>query len=324
MTAEYLLPFQNRLVEQALLALDEVDAGKNSRGILLVGASGAGKTHSLDVLSERIAIRYPADAAKPFQPTSPVCRVSADAKADAASTASELLGKLGKTTRVRQSMSQLESDLLAALVARQVRLLLFEEFHNTMLAGSPQLRGQTSRLLKNIWNMSPPQSSASWAKPQPGRGDKRLVILVSGTEDLLQVFEKDKELGSRFSTVIRAAPLDFAPPGSFRDFRAVVQRMAESEGLADCIDVNDDNLAARMLLASNGHLRLIATVFERAATLRRRDGSTKTPFPDLLVKAFEQVGGANAQKAFLCDGQDLARQVARRMQLVTSKTGGKS
>ncbi|MGN8002348.1 TniB family NTP-binding protein [Acidovorax sp. 22279] len=316
-----MLAFQQTLIDQVDIALDEVEAGKNSHGILLVGPSGTGKTHSIDVVCERVQARPRENSISPYQPTSPVCRYSAGAKADASSTASGLLSQLGKPIRSggRTTVQHMEADLLAALNARRVRLLVFEEFNNAMLSGTPQLRGQTARLLKNIWNMSPGQNSLSWSRPEPGRGDMRLVILVSGTEDLLKVFEIDKELGSRFSTVVQASTLDFSPPDSFKAFRGLLKNMAELEALGDFVDPNDDELAARMLLACNAHLRRLEKLLQRTATLRQRREYAQHSMKSILAKSFEQFGGAVGENPFLLDAADITKHVSRRMQLLNKK-----
>lgn len=71
MTSNYLLPFQKRLLEQVDTALGEIAAGGNSQGIQLIGASGSGKTHGLDVL----ATRYSPDI-DGYQRITPCCRVA--------------------------------------------------------------------------------------------------------------------------------------------------------------------------------------------------------------------------------------------------------
>lgn len=318
MSNRFLLAFQQNLIDQVDIALDEVEGGKNSHGILLVGPSGTGKTHGLDVVCERVEARPWEKSISQYQPTSAVCRYSAGAKADASTTASGLLSQLGKPVRSgsRTSVHHMEADLLAALNARRVRLLVFEEFNNAMLSGTPQLRGQTARLLKNLWNMSPGQNSRSWARPEPGRGDMRLVILVSGTEDLLKVFEKDKELGSRFSTVIQASTLDFSPPDSFKAFRAILKHMAEFEALGDCVDPNDDELAARMLLACNAHLRRLEKLLQRTSTLRLRKEYAQHSMKSIFAKSFEQFGGAVSENPFLWDTAEISKHVSRRIQLL--------
>lgn len=213
---------------------------------------------------------------------------------------------------------------MSALMARRVKLLVFEEFNNAMLSGSSQLRAQIARLLKNIWNMSPANTNQSWAKPETGRGDSRLVILVSGTEDLLKAFEKDKELSSRFTTVIRAQALDFSPPESFIAFRAVFKCMAKSEGLEGRFDPNDDDIASRTLFACTSHLRRLEKLLQRASTLYRRQDQSIESVHSILGKAYEHFGGSAADNPFLWSQAELTNKVRRRLELLSSRKLGHS
>lgn len=275
MIDRYLLPFQRELLTVVDLALEEVASGSTSRGILLIGESGAGKTKALDILNDHIqSLPYAAPDISPYQQMTAMCRIASRAKADAYSIVKGILANLGKPIRAgtRTPLDQLESDAVAALKARKVRLLVFEEFHNTLLAGSRQLRGQSARLLKNIWNMEPEHSSASWVRPDVSEGE-RLVIVVSGTAELLPVFEKDAELSSRFDTLVTAPRIKLFPPEDFQQFRQVARTMCRGYGLDEAsLDVAKDHaMAARLYFATDGHLRGLDSLLLRFRTLRKRD-----------------------------------------------------
>ncbi len=319
MVNEFLLPFQKRLIEEVSLAYEELLNGKNSQGILLIADSGAGKTYSLDKLAEHfggMVAREDWATTLSVQPFCPVLRYAADAKADAGTMATHLLARLGKhaTGGPRQPLGKLEADLLAAMHARRVRLLILEEFHNAILAGAPALRGQGSRMLKNIWNMYPDSSTLNWSKPAKGRDDWRLVIVVSGTEELLPVFEKDRELGSRFSTIISAPKLGFAPPPAFKAFRGVLRKMTDEAGLGGLLDANSNVLASRMLFACNGHLRLLEKLLERTATLNvRQPCASSDELLTLLSRAFQKINAASHSNPFEWAESEIENQVAQAM-----------
>lgn len=284
---DFLLPFQQRLLEQIDLALEEVNAGGNSQGILLIGASGTGKSHGLDMAANL----YERPQRDGYQRITPLIRVSASTKADAYTTAAGVLRQLGKPmppTRGSASLLTLELSMQEALLAHRVRILMLEEFHNALL-GSKQLRGQTARLLKNLWNQSPQEVANDWAVPNTLRGDQRLVIVISGTNELREVFETDKELGSRFSCMVEAKSLAFFPVESLQDFRHVFRSMAKRFALS--LDANDDVIVPRFLAACEGHLRLLEKLMQRTATLSRREGGQKITL-GLLARAFDTMGGA--------------------------------
>lgn len=288
MTSNFLLPFQERLLEQVETALGEIAAGGNSQGIQLIGASGSGKTHGLDALADR----YP-PTIDGKQRITPCCRVAVTAQADAVSTAASVLHQLGKPLRIsaKPNLKLLEPDMHRALRSHRVRILVFEEFHNALLASTPQLRGQIARFLKNLWNLHPEDSPLRWSTPEPGRDDQRLVVIVSGTDELVKVFEKDAELASRFGCVVKAEQVGFFPEEQFNNFRNVYASLAARFGLSNRLSPDDDSTVARCMLACGPHLRKLEKLLQRMATLARRPDGPKTDL-ELLAAAFDAVGGA--------------------------------
>lgn len=285
---DYKMPFQQRLLDEVEMALDEIRAGGNSHGILLMGASGTGKSHALDL----VVGRYGAQRQEGYQRITTCCRVSSAAKADAPSTAAGVLAQLGKpvsTSSGSTKLSELELSMHAAMRAHKVLILILEEFHNALLSNSPLFRGQTARMLKNIWNQAPLESADGWAIPDTLRGDYRLLIIVSGTDALRNPFDADKELGSRFSCVIETEQPRFFPLESFKEFRLVFKSLAERYGLADSLDANDDDVVARFLIACGAHYRKLEKLLQRIATLSRRHPEQNLSL-EILATAYDQVG----------------------------------
>lgn len=289
MTEAYLLPFQRRLIETVDISLDELKEGGNSQGILLVGPSGSGKTHGLDEL----ASRFP-DKLDGVQRIQHCCRITVSAQADAVATVVAVLAALGKPVqrKGRMNLRTLELDMRAAIRARGVMILIFEEFHNALLAGSAALRGQIARLLKNLWNMPPDDSAQGWANSENTPAEARLVIVLSGTEELLPVFERDAELSSRFPQHIMAPRLQFSPPESFKEFRRVLRELVARFGLDDIVLYDDNPVVARSLLACESHLRLLEQLLRRAGTLRRQ-GHPHASALELLAAAQENLSGCS-------------------------------
>ncbi|ODS68317.1 MAG: hypothetical protein ABS38_06895 [Acidovorax sp. SCN 68-22] len=285
---DYKLPFQQRLLDEVDMALEEIRAGGNSHGILLMGASGTGKSHALDL----VVGRFGAESQEGYQRIKTCCRVSSAAKADAPSIAAGVLAQLGKpvsTSSGTTKLSELELSMHAAMRAHKVLILILEEFHNALLSNSPLFRGQTARMLKNIWNQAPLESAGGWAIPDTHRGDYRLLIIVSGTDELRKPFDTDKELGSRFSCVIETEQPRFFPPESLREFRLVLQSLAERYGLADHLDANNDDVASRLLIACGAHYRKLEKLLQRIATLSRRHPEQNLSL-EMLATAYDQVG----------------------------------
>ena len=168
--------------------------------------------------------------------------------------------------------------------------------------------GVLSSLTKN---MAPEDSSLGWSKPAPGRDDWRVIIVVSGTEELLPVFDKDAELSSRFSTIVRAQQLGFTPPAAFKEFRGVLKHMVAHEELTGWLVANDNDLAARIMLACNGHLRLLEKLLQRTATLWTKAGKNRDLPPlALLAQAFPAINSSGATNPFELAPEELQNRVA--------------
>lgn len=327
MSDSYVLPFQRDLLDTVGMALDEVQEGSTSQGILLIGESGTGKTMALDMLCAHVEAMFNTSvSASPYQQLTAVCRVESGAKADAVSILKEILSKLGKPYRAgtRATLAQLETDAMAALSARKVRLLVLEEFHNTLLAGSRQLRGQAALLLKNIWNRVPQGSSASWVRPGSSE-DTRLVLVVSGTEELLPVFEKDAELSSRFNTMLPAPRIRLYPAADFQLFRQVARNMCRRYDIEALLDVaKDDALAVRLYFASEGHLRVLNSLLLRCRTLRKREQHKGAGAIEILANAHSKTlpkGISEDSNPFLWSGPDLNRRAVERIDALKRKMG---
>jgi Cdc6-like AAA superfamily ATPase len=295
MGSEFLLPYQRELLARLATALQEVSEGANSQGLLLIGSSGAGKTHILDVVASGFR-----SSTVGYQRHVPCCRVAADMKATATSIACAILEQLGIPLKVSIGMKpkELEATVFTAIVACKVTLLILEELHNAILATSPQLRGQLSRFIKNLWNLTPVNSPHTWAHPDRERGDHRLVILASGTEQLRQAFDKkgEEELRSRFISRVEARKLSLDPPDSFRAFRGVLDAMIRRAGLDRTLSAADNEVAARALIACDGHLRVLENLLRRSATLEKRAAESIQPL-ELLARAFDEVGGGNSPES---------------------------
>lgn len=303
----YRLPAQQSLLEQVQKGLREIDAGGNSRGILVAGPSGTGKTTAMDLVSS-LFLPY----ADGIQRCVPCCRVSAAAKSDTSSVAQSILRRLGKPLSATRNLRarELEAQVHAAIIACRVRIMIFEEMHNSLLATTKQLRGELSRFLKNLWNSSPDEDGISWAMPQQDRGDHRLIIIVSGTDEIRPVFDRDSELSSRYSCRINTPLLWFHPPESMRHFRAVFANLSARFGLNGGFATPDAALLSRTMFSCDAHLRRLEMLLSRAATLQSAETSNVDP-TTLLSMAFEEVLQADAshENPFQWTHEDLKRRV---------------
>jgi DNA polymerase III delta prime subunit len=306
-TSSFLLPYQQRVLEEVSIALKQIARGGNSQGMALYGPSGTGKTTTLDHLAS--SYKNYQDG---YQRRVPLCRVPVLSRGDAYSIATTLLGQLGKPIgRARRlKLTEIEPLVHDALITCGTLIIILEELGNALLKSTAQLRGELSRFLKNLWNLHPLDRSDGWAQPDQARGDHRVVLIASGTTDILDALDKDPELGSRFSCRIEAEQVKFYPPDSFRNFRKVAFEMAQRFGISMLFDPNDDQTAARLLLGCASHLRKLESVLSRAVTIH--DMNSAMDRRDVLTQAFDLAGGSTSEGAnpFRITDAEVAARVA--------------
>jgi len=277
-----LLPFQKKLVDRVKAGVEEVLAGGNSYGILLLGESGAGKTYGLD----QISILYP-PGMDGDQPITFLVRISAETAANYRSFLESLLLQLGWSEarlKMLKSGRDCARELYKVLRTRKVVILILEEVHNSLTTESKQFRSQVEEFLKNLWNFYPAEAGAMWAHHRPGAVDRKLVIICSGTLKLKPVFEQNSELRSRYPWVIDADKLTLVEVADLVRFRQIIDAMARRFELADVIDPDDDHFCLACYLAADAHLRDLETLFQDARRLRKQSADAG-PCPDRATAA---------------------------------------
>jgi hypothetical protein len=310
---EFSLPFQTELSDAVKSGLEETEHGGNSVGILTLGESGSGKTYANDLL---------ANCWKPNkdgeQLITPCLRLNVSAIGGNDSIPSAALAQLGRP--VGTKIPNIELVLIDALIKHRVRLIIFEEFHNRLLSTKKEFRHSQGEFLKNLWNFISPQATRGWAMPASGNSPRKPVIVISGLPQLLDAFECDSELGSRFPIRIFANRLGMFPDSDFKDFRKIVREMSQRFDLEALVNPNDSKFVGRCFFASSRrtgsgrlgcHLRELEVLFQRAATLLRR---MKTPMEisRLFEKAFQQVGSTTGSSInpFSLDNEEFGKLVS--------------
>jgi hypothetical protein len=287
----FLLPHQAALLRQIELALTEVQITGSSRGVLLIGPSGSGKTYLLDVLAERMPPIFVAGQRR-FR----VCVVSLGAASDPTSIMRRILAALGKPESVtaRIKVADLEWQVLDAMDACGVEILVIEEFHNALLKTDKKLRGQSNRLLKNFWN---------------AENHSKRVILISGTAEIVEVFDGDDELNSRFGARVYAVSLWFDSPEGTRHFRGIAEAIANRHGVLHFAEIKNNIVLARLLFACRGHLRRLDELCARVATLARTEPAVGDP-AGIWASAFSQVAAKSeaSENPFLVPEEEIRRR----------------
>lgn len=263
---DYLRAWQVHFLEQASIALEEVRATGKSKGILLIGDSGVGKTHAFDKFSQLHPARRNGS-----QRVVSLVRLSIGTSATWDSNARLILAQLGRPAP-NLPRAKLLKVMLDALTANETESGLFEEFHNGILKVTAALSKQNTEFLKDMWNFHDPANPLTWTSPLAGEASKGLLLCVSGTPPLEAPFLSSDEMSSRFNIVIRADRPALFPESALRDFQMLVQAMRDRFKLPKEISPNDSDLLARLYFATSAHLRLLEHLFQRTASLLKRNG----------------------------------------------------
>lgn len=278
--SDYLLPWQKEAIKEVQRSLAQVLDGGNSRGIMLLGPSGCGKTHLFDA----IAAAYP-PTVKGVQRITPCVRISMKSRPDAQAMSRSFLAQMGRP--VRQQTTVGEDTVQSAFREHETRVLLMEEVHHSLLASEKRMSKQSGDYIKNLWNEAPNETATGWAGPATSAARHSMVIVVSAIEELRRAIDSDAELRSRFGTVIAAPPLALYPPDVFKQFRFVLRSMTRRFALDDFVLPGDGDLAARLLLACDAHLRVLEEILSRTKLLRNEGDDRQAP--ELLEAAMAAV-----------------------------------
>jgi energy-coupling factor transporter ATP-binding protein EcfA2 len=278
---DYLRPYQARFIEQVALALDEVHLTGHSRGIVLIGESGVGKTYLFDKLAQIYAPR--SEGSRHIVPS---FRLSVGSKANADSHVRTILAQLRRPAWNLKG-DRLWDTLRQAVLGTEAYVGLLEEFHNGILKATPAVSKQNSEFLKDVWNLHDPNNPRTWASPLTGEKPRGVLLVISGTPALEAPLFSDSELGSRFNIVIRAERPSLFPESAQQDFQSLVKALRDRFGLPKDISPNDAELLARLFFATSAHLRLLQALFVRTASLLRRKTSLTTR--GALAEAYAQV-----------------------------------
>lgn len=280
--SDYRRPWQTRLLEEVELAREEVRATGKSKGILVIGESGVGKTHAFDILSALYA-----PIVRDGKRVVPSVRLAPSATAKVNANIQSMLVQMGRPA-VGLKGADLFGTFLKAGVAVELEIALFEEMHNAILKSSAAIGKETSEFLKNVWNYHDARISSAWTRPSAdGSKPHGLVLVLSGTSDLERPILSSSELQSRFGTVIRAPKPSLFPAAARKDFQHLFKEMRDRYRLPKELSPNDAEHLARVYFATSEHLRHLESLFQRTSTLLAKNGTA--PILEVLRHAANAV-----------------------------------
>ena len=279
--SDYRRPWQTRLLEEVELAREEVRATGKSKGILVIGESGVGKTHAFDILSALYA-----PTVMDGKRVVPSFRLAPSATAKVNANIQNILAQMGRPAAGLKG-ADLFGTLLKAGVAAELEIGLFEEVHNAILKSSAAIGKETSEFLKNLWNYHDARISSAWTRPSAASKPHGLVLVLSGTPELERPILSNSELQSRFGTVIRAPKPSLFPAAAKADFQHLFKEMRDRYRLTKELSPNNAEQLARVYFATSEHLRHLESLFQRTSTLLGKNGAS--PILEVLRDAANAV-----------------------------------
>jgi len=213
-------------------------------GIVITGPSGVGKTtilkHYLGLnprVEEREKSRIP--VLHVVTPSSPTVRSMTDA----------ILIALGASSAGKRSAEEKTLRIYKLLKLCEIELLLIDEFQHFYYANTIVEFRKISDWLKNLISHT------------------GLAVVLTGLPEAELVVRSNEQLERRFSTKLALTPFSLESPDDFQEFRGILKQFQEKLPLRPEIDLYENNLARRFLVASNGLLDYVRKILEGAVSI---------------------------------------------------------
>ncbi|MDT3678873.1 MAG: TniB family NTP-binding protein [Burkholderiaceae bacterium] len=242
------------------------EAKGRASGILVIGASGAGKT-SLIAYIKRI---YP-DQVSPTLTCRPVVSFSIPAMPSPNSMGAALLGALGDPLPTKGNA--LEKMNRAAILLNTVgtKIVAIDNFQDV----------PTRRKARGV------EQIASWLRdlcdlPFPG------VVMAFGTKDAAAVRDAHKELLRRMQARLELPLFALDTPKQAAAFKRLLNLIDESLPLAEQSGLSSRALAARLYRATNGNLDYLIKLLEKALVCAVARGAERIEMGDLEAAFLQQ------------------------------------
>lgn len=247
------------------LRLSKLDGGPHN--MLLIGDSGSGKTFTLNHFNALQFDTQNASAYRRLQMLTP-----SDAKPK--SMNATILEATGDAFAWRGTYHQQWGRLPAALDARGVEIIMFDEFQH-VFEGKPQATTKSAmQWLKNVHN--------KLHRP----------IVLSGLTNIRGFVQSSAELARRFSVVVRLPRLAISSPEHTREFRRVLAEISAAMPYPPVIPFAEDVMLLRFYCASGGALGPVTDLAKRASLYTHESGAHKTSLEHLAAAFAAEFAGA--------------------------------
>ena len=254
-----------------------------SKGILVVGDSGVGKTHLIKYVTQRHA---PWDAPEGRRIPILACEVPKPATIKGLVTV--LLARLG-ADRPESGNTVVQTERLYRLLAGcKVEMIILDEFQHLIDGGS-------DKVLSDV---------ADWIKVLINRSNVGVVLVGMPQSTVVLEHDEQKQLRRRFMEKLTLTPFGWVADNG-ETYRRFLKLVDASLPLAEPSHLSDVTLAARMYLASNGYIGHTTALLRAALRWCKNNQLTRIDEP-VLSRAFMKelgIGTTVAFDPFLADGE---------------------
>lgn len=279
-------------VEQVMRRIEELFAyqrdDEEPEHLMLIGESGVGKS----TLLRRYVETHARTVHEEFTEI-PALYVAIPAACSIKKLAGEILWVMGSPFWDRGGEPERTHQLLTLLRACKVRLVVLDEVNHLVERGSFRTHYAVGDWIKQISE----QSGVSFVLAGTPMGEQLLVT--------------NAQLRSRFSEVLRLAPLSLGSKEEGKVFRAVLRTFQKLLADVDCVELASPTINTAIAHATAGRLRALRRLLVRAVAIGL-DGEKPRIDVAVLAKAFESAlykGAPKGRNPFRADfdGQPLTK-----------------
>lgn len=263
----------------------------------LVGETRTGKSC---VVNDFLAQYLPVRSEEGMRST--VLYAAAPPKATVKALLEQFLKALGDPHWTRGTQSNMTQRLLTLLEGVGCRMIILDEFQHLCDKGQKALLTHSSDWLKALIDTN------KWA------------FVAVGLPESASVINANRQLAARFDSTITMPLFDWRVDTSRKQFKGVLRAFAGELHPFELPELDSDEMALRVYLATSGRLGLVAKLLERAVNNAIRQGTLKIRAEDLsdafdaaiwYAPRFPLVGGPFRAAIELCRQEGVALEVAQ-------------
>ncbi|WP_223543843.1 TniB family NTP-binding protein [Pseudomonas sp. BF-B-28] len=242
---------------------------KDPSSAMLIGPTGVGKTRLCQIIEKQLGPIHTVQRADCEKTIRPCVYVELPASATIKSLSMVMAQTLGARPNDYQSVTALETLIIARLITMEVKLVILDDFHHVAQKGLSKTKDSLCNWIIKLLNKS------------------GIPFLLSGTTASETTINMAEELSDRFPYRARLEPLPMIEKSSASAFLGVVARLQQEMIRLGClrsyIHLTDHNHYTSIYLATQGNFRRLSDLLHdsfRIALLRGDHSLTIDDFAD--------------------------------------------